>query len=87
MSEHELILKWGTYKSHFDVNDPEQLALIQKYYDFGVSMSAMCQNDSVDQKQALLNLIENWTGKFYLDWDGEYASKEQAKEYILNYDK
>jgi len=25
--------------------------------------------------------------KIYLDWDGKYVTKEEAKEYVMNYGK
>lgn len=80
-----LVLKWGTYKGHDNLEEGPMMDALQKYYDYGVSMSAMTQKDEPEQKQALLDLIEIWEGKFYLDWDGEYITKDQAKDYVTNY--
>jgi hypothetical protein len=46
----------------------------------------MLQKDTPEQQQALLDLID-LMDEIYLDWDGRYVTREQAKEYVLNYGK
>lgn len=86
MSE-SLTLKWGTLK-RWEFESPESIKLLEEYNKLGSSMSAMCQKDTLRQKEIICELINN--GKFkevYLDWDGKYVSKEEAKEYVMNYGK
>jgi len=48
----------------------------------------MARRDTDRQKQLILQIIDAVNAdQIYLDWDGEYVSKEKAKEYILNYGK
>src|SRR5690348_4600625 len=82
---NSLTLKWGTVKG-WDLQTPEAKLAIQKWQDYGTSLSAACQHDSPEQKQALLDAID-LMDEIYLDWDDRYVSREEAKEYILNYGK
>jgi len=81
----ELTLKWGTLKAwHF--HSPEAVALLKEYGEIGQSMSAMMQRDTPRQKEIICELIDLGTfEKVYLDWDGEYISKEEAKKYVREY--
>ncbi len=80
-----LTLKWGTVKG-WHLKTKEAQAALQKWQDFGVSMSAMMQHDSPEQQQALLDAIDHMD-EIYLDWDDKIVSREEAKEYVLNYGK
>jgi hypothetical protein len=82
---NELTLKWGTLKSwHFD--SEKQKALIQEYGEIGSSFSAMAQKDTPRQKEIICELIDLCEGDtIYLEWDGKEVSKEEAKEYVMNY--
>lgn len=82
---NSLTLKWGTVKG-WNVETPDALAAIQKWADGGVSMSAMIQKDSPEQKEALLSAID-LMDEIWLDWEGKQVSREEAKEYVLNYCK
>lgn len=82
---NSLTLKWGTVKG-WKLETEAAKAALQKWADGGVSMSAMAQNDSPDQKQAILDAIDHMD-EIYLDWEGKNVSREQAKSYILNYGK
>lgn len=79
-----LLLKWGTLKG-WDLKTEKSKAAAQKYLDMGMSLGAMSQNDSPEQKQALCDLIDAIDGEIQNDWSGEMMSKEQAKDYVLNY--
>jgi hypothetical protein len=79
-------LKWGTVKS-YNIQNEETWALMEKYLEAGVSMSAMAQRDTDEQKELLCQVLESIGEPVYLEWDGEYVSVEEAKEYIRNYGK
>ena len=80
-----LTLKWGTVKG-WDLKSAEAVAALQKWADFGRSASAMMQKYSPEQQQALLEAID-LMDEIWLDWEGKQVSREEAKEYILNYGK
>ena len=86
-AEH-LSLKWGSLKSwEFNEGSPAH-NLIERYFAEPVSASAMLQRNTENQKQIILEIIDAVnTDKIYLEWDGKYVGKDEAKEYVLNYDK
>lgn len=85
MTEQDYItLKWGTLKS-WNISSDEGRRLLDKYGELGYSMSAMAQHDTPEQKEIIFQLIDLVPGDIYLDWDGEYVSKEAAKKYVLEY--
>lgn len=89
MSEHnELTLKWGTLKGWHCASDKFK-ALLTEYFEIGSSASAMMQCDTARQKEILCELIDECDDPqgIYLDWDGEYISKDKAKEYVMEYGK
>lgn len=83
-----LALKWGTLK-RWDLKTDASLAALDKYFEAGrVSMSRAMQKDTAEQKAAICELIDCLDSEqVYLDWDEKYVSKEEAKEYVLNYGK
>lgn len=85
MTDH-LSLKWGTLKS-WSVDDNEiAMKLLKEYLELGASMSAMAQHDTAKQKEIICKIIDAVDcDKIYLDWDGEYVSKEEAKTYVMTY--
>lgn len=82
--EDSLLLKWGTLKG-WDLKSEKAVAAAQKYEDFGMSLSAMAQHDSTEQKQALCDLIDAVDGEIQNDWSGEIMTKDEAKAYVMNY--
>lgn len=80
-----LQLKWGSVKG-WDLETPEAKSALQKWADFGENVSAMMHRDTPEQQQALLAAIDHMD-EIYLEWDGKYVSREEAKEYVLNYGK
>ena len=86
-SKEHLTLKWGTLKAwHFESEQAKEL--LRRYDDIGSSMSAIMQHDTPEQKQIICDLID--IGDFetvYLDWDDKEVSKDEAKQYVLNYGK
>lgn len=84
-SREYLTLKWGSLKS-WNFESEKARELCQKWFDLGVSMSAMSHHDTPEQKQIICELID--VGDFdevYLDWDDKAVSKEEAKKYVLEY--
>ena len=79
-------LKWGTLKS-WRLTSEKGRELTEKYYKLGVSLSAMAQQDTPEQKQVICEMIDIVPGDIYLDWDGKYISKEDAKKYVMGYGK
>lgn len=85
--QNVLTLKWGGLKSwHFE--KPEALKLLKEHEAIGMSMSAAMQNNTPRQKEIICELIDLCDGdSIYLHWDGKHVSKEEAKAYVMNYDK
>lgn len=80
---NSLTLKWGTVKD-WDLQSDDAKAALQKWADFGVSMSAMAQRDTPEQQEALLAAIDHMD-EIYLDWEDKIVSRDEAKEYVRNY--
>ena len=80
-----LLLKWGTLKGWGNITSPETQELLKKYHESGVSMSAMSQHDSPEQKAILVELIRQHAGDIVNDWSGENYSSDEAIAYIANY--
>lgn len=84
MAEH-LTLKWGTLKA-WKFESDEAKALMQRYVEIGSAAGAMQQDDTPEQKQIICNLIDVvGCDKIYLDWEGKYVSKDEAKKYVTEY--
>jgi len=86
-TENTLTLKWGTLKS-WNFNSEKALALLKEYNEIGSSLSAMSQEDTPRQKEIICGLIDECDGDtIFLDWDGKDVTKQEAKEYVMNYGK
>lgn len=82
-----LTLKWGTLKA-WEFNSEKGQKLLDEYEKIGASASAMTQHDTPRQKEILCELIDE--GDFEtvrLDWEGKDVTKQEAKDYVLNYGK
>lgn len=86
---NKITLKWGTLKGWDFTNSEKGQELLKEYNEIGSSFSAMQQNDTQRQKEIICELIELCDGEesIYLDWDGKYVSKQEAKDYINNYNR
>lgn len=83
--DDHLTLKWGTLKS-WNLTSPRGKELLQKYHAIGSSASAMLQNDTPEQRALICEMVDECKAEsIYLDWDGKYVSKEEAKKYVLGY--
>ena len=84
-AQDSISLKWGTLKS-WRLHSEKGKELLKRYHEIGSSASAMCQNDTDEQKDLICQMIDECDADtIYLDWDDVYVSKEDAKKYILNY--
>jgi hypothetical protein len=82
-SKDELTLKWGTLKAwDFSHNEKAQ-ALMETYCELGCSAGAMHQRDTPEQKDLICQMIDAVDCEIYLDWDGKYVSKDEAKAYVM----
>jgi len=86
-TKNYLTLKWGTLKSwHFDSEKGKSLC--KEYVEIGSSYSAMAQKDTPRQTEIICELIDECDGDtIFLEWDGNDVSKQEAKEYVMNYRK
>lgn len=85
MSEHYLLLKWGTLKGW---NIPDDLIpILERYFDDGVPMSRMADRPDDSRKKILCELIDAFEGPIGNDWNGESYTKDEAKKYVMEYDR
>ena len=83
-----LTLKWGTLKRWNFTNSEKGEKLLREYCEIGSLCSAMLQHDTLRQKEIICELIDLCDGDtIYLDWDGKDVSKQEAKDYVMNYGK
>jgi pentose-5-phosphate-3-epimerase len=86
MPEH-LTLKWGTLKA-WTCETPKSIEALRKYRELGMSMSVALQRDTPEQKQLLCDLIDVMQiDSVCLDWTGKDVTKEEAKQYVMDYGK
>lgn len=83
-SQEYLLLKWGTLKD-WKIFTLKSYDILKKYLETGVSVSCACQKDTPEQKQLICELIDSLEGKIQNDWTGDWMTKQEAKDYILNY--
>ena len=82
-----LLLKWGTLKGWDVGTNDKARALLKEYSDLGMTMGAMSQKDTDQQKELLCKVIDVIDGFIQNDWDGDYYTKQQAKDYVMGYSK
>jgi hypothetical protein len=83
MATESLTLKWGSLKA-WEIHNPETFELLKQWHALGSSPSAIAQRDTPEQKVLICQIIDAVNcEQIYLDWDGEYVSKEKAKEYVM----
>lgn len=84
-TKNQLSLKWGTLKSWQFASD-KALALLTEYEEIGSCVSVMMQKDTPRQKEIICELVDECDGEtIYLEWDGKEVSKQEAKDYVMNY--
>lgn len=86
MSEKpHLLLKWGGIKGWSNMTDA-QLAILQRWNDEGVSMSAAMQVNTDKHKAIICELIDTMEdGQIFNDWSGDSYTKEEAKKYVMEF--
>jgi hypothetical protein len=86
MNTESLSLKWGTLKA-WNLKTEASKEALRKYGSVGtVSLSAMAQHDTDEQKAALCELIDAVDcDTIWLDWDSISVTKDKAKRYVLTY--
>jgi hypothetical protein len=85
-STDHLTLKWGTLKSWDFSNNEKAVELMKQYVAIGSAMGAAQQRDTPEQKELICQMIDAVDcEKIYLDWDGKYVSKDEAKKYVQDY--
>jgi hypothetical protein len=87
MSDEYLSLKWGTLKGWNVTGNEAAIAALRRYHAEPTSMSAMAANDTPTQKQAICNLIDAINGPIDNDWTGEQMTKDEAKAYVMGYQR
>jgi hypothetical protein len=86
--QNYVTLKWGTLKTWDVTGNEAMIALTKEYNEIGSSMSAMAQRDTPRQKEIICELIDLCDGDtIHLEWDGKDVSKQEAKDYVMNYGK
>ena len=45
----------------------------------------MADRPDEDRRRVLCELIDQLDGEIYLDWEGKYVTRKEAKEYVTNY--
>lgn len=84
--KNSLTLKWGTLKA-WDFHTDKAKKLLEEYGEIGCAWGAAQQRDTPRQKEIILELIDEVDGTVYNDWEGKDMTKEEAKEYVINYGK
>lgn len=79
-----LLLKWGSWKD-WQIASPKAQELMKRHNELGESLSAIMQHESDEQKEILCQVIDEVDGVIQNDWDGDYYTKQQAKDYIMGY--
>jgi hypothetical protein len=85
---NKLTLKWGTLKAWNFTNSEKGIELLEEYGEIGSSYSAMQQRDTPRQKEIICELIDLCDeNTVYMDWESKYVSRQEAKDYVMNYGK
>lgn len=84
-AKDSLTLKWGTLKAWDFTHNEKALELARKYEEIGSGFSAMAQRDTPEQKELICQMIDAVDCPIYLDWDGKYVTKDEAKDYVRDY--
>jgi len=84
-SSDYMTLKWGTLKAWRLTSDKGR-ELLQRYYELGACVSCALQKDTPEQKELVCQMIDECNADtIYLDWEGKWVSKEEAKRYVRGY--
>jgi hypothetical protein len=87
-----LTLKWGTLKA-WDFQQPKTQALFKEWCELGWTWSAdgcviALWRMTPRQKELICEIIDALDAEtVHLDWDGVDVSKEDAKRYVMEYNR
>jgi hypothetical protein len=82
-----ITLKWGTFKS-YKLTNPALKNLIDEFNkEGGLAMSLMSQKNTQRQKEIICEMIDIIGKPVYNDWSGEKMSVEEAKKYVMEYER
>lgn len=79
-----LLLKWGTIKGWDDFSERSQ-EIVGRFFADGMCMSAAMDKPDDERKAILCELIDQLDGEIQNDWSGKVMTKDEAKDYVLNY--
>lgn len=79
-----LTLKWGSVKGWDDLSEKSQ-EILARYFADGVPLSAMADKPTEERREVLCELIDQFTGEIWNDWDGVVMNKDDAKKYVREY--
>lgn len=85
ITRDSLSLKWGTLKAWDFTHNDKAADLARQWELLGSCMSAACQRDTPEQIDIICQIIDAVDCDIYLDWDGKYVSKDEAKKYVRDY--
>lgn len=82
-----IVLKWGTLKA-WKLSSDRVLELLREYSEIGSCVSAIAQRDTPRQKELICQMIDECRADtIHLSWDNIDVSKEDAKRYVMEYEK
>lgn len=81
-----LCLKWGSLKA-CDIESEAGMAALCRFWAAGERQeSAIMQNDTLAQKEALCRLIDALDCETVCNgWSGDQMTKDEAKKYVREY--
>jgi hypothetical protein len=84
-SQDHLSLRYGTLKE-WHLHSEKGKSLLREYFSLGASYGCLFQKDTLEQKKLICQMIDECNAdEIFLDFDGKYISKEEAKEYVMSY--
>lgn len=84
LEPESLLLKWGTIKGWNNFSEKSQ-EIVGRYFADGISMSCAMDHPDDARKRILCELIDQLDGEIQNDWSGEKMTKDEAKQYVMEY--
>lgn len=86
MSEAYISLKWGTINGWKNISE-DIVTLLEEYWKDGRPFGSMSDRPNEERRLILCKIIDAFDGELQNDWTGKNMTKEEAKKYIMEYDK
>ena len=83
LHKNSVTLKWGTLKG-WNLHTEDAMDALRLYKSFGTSMSLAMQDDTPEQRDALIALIRH-ADEIWLDWEGKQVTRDEAIKYVQEY--